>query len=217
MDLHGPLTPEAPTTLLSAIAFVDDPELAPIQTPNGRMHFLQIVGLTKDELQAVKRWNTRGVLELLRESCPLWITDLERASITDRPDVSARIRDGIAAEGSSLQGEYVEIARWQMAEPPRQGVEIELDTEGLRDFAELFPARLNFGREFLIWGAKQTLVFRPATTPSVHDAGSGVLVLDITPELVELLAKTLKPVPGTYRFDIGGEVVVTVVPTDDAR
>jgi suppressor of fused-like protein len=217
MDLHEPLTPEAPATLLSGVAFVDDPELPPIDTPNGRMHFLQIVGLTKGELQAVKRWNTRGVLGLLEESCPLWVTDLERASITDRADVLARIRDGITAEGSSLQGEYVEIARWQMAEPPRPGVEIELDTEGLRDFAELFPARLKFGREFLIWGPKQTLVFRPATMPGMQDAGSGVLVLDITPELIEPLAQALKPVPSTHRFNIGGEVVVTVVPTDDAR
>ncbi len=216
MDLRGPLTLEALPTLLSAVAFVADPELEPIDTPNGRLHFLQIVGLTKDELQAAKRWNTRGILRLLEESCPLWITDLERSSITDRADVAAHIRDGIAAEGSALQGEYVAVARWQIADPPRQGVDIELDADGLGDFAELFPARLKFDREFLIWGTKQTIVFRPATTAGFQDAGSGVLVLDITPDLVDRLAQTLKPIPGTYRFDIGGDVVVTVVPTEHA-
>ncbi|OYT71582.1 MAG: hypothetical protein CFK52_07505 [Chloracidobacterium sp. CP2_5A] len=217
MDLRGPLTPEAPATPLSSIAFADDPELGPIETPNGRLHFLQIVGLTKDELQAVKRWNARGVLKLLEESCPLWITDLERASITDRPDVLARIRDGMTAEGSSLQGEYVEVARWRLADPPRQGADIELDADGLADFAELFPARLKFDREFLIWGPKQTIVFRPSATAGFQDAGSGVLVLDIPPELVDQLAQALKPIPATHRFNIGGEIVVTVVPTEDVR
>ncbi|MFB5207886.1 suppressor of fused domain protein, partial [Stenotrophomonas sp. 3diitr2024] len=35
-------------------------------TANGHLQFLQLVGLTDEEMEAVKRWSTRGVLQALQ-------------------------------------------------------------------------------------------------------------------------------------------------------
>jgi hypothetical protein len=45
----GPITGK-PDTRLTAIAFTEDPQLGSIDTPHGKMQFLQVVGITDDEL-----------------------------------------------------------------------------------------------------------------------------------------------------------------------
>ena len=47
--------------------FMEDPELGAINTPNGKLQFLQLVGMTMDELTAARGWNTLGVLGELAE------------------------------------------------------------------------------------------------------------------------------------------------------
>ncbi len=64
MNANGPIAAEQDTAI-RAIAFLDDPELPPIDTPNGKLSFLQIVGLTDDEELALKQWNTQKALEVL--------------------------------------------------------------------------------------------------------------------------------------------------------
>lgn len=67
---------------ITALMFVNDPELGVIDTPHGKVQFLQIVGLTTDEYSALKQSESpnRGVelIERIRQMNPLFITDLDR-------------------------------------------------------------------------------------------------------------------------------------------
>lgn len=43
-----------------------DMQLGTVQTPFGSVNFVQIVGITKEELQASQHWNGAGVLDILK-------------------------------------------------------------------------------------------------------------------------------------------------------
>lgn len=61
MDANGPVCLE-PNTELTALVFTCDPELPSIDTPNGKVGFIQIVGIAADELEAMQIWNTLACL-----------------------------------------------------------------------------------------------------------------------------------------------------------
>ena len=64
------------------MAFTPDPELGTIQTPNGEITFLQMVGLTANEIERLKENpktdEVEKFLNELRIENPLLITDLMR-------------------------------------------------------------------------------------------------------------------------------------------
>ena len=84
LDCNSPIALESDTRL-TALAFQIDPELGEMDTPNGHMVFLQAVGITADELEAVMCWNTGKFLAELEKTCPMGIVDLSRASRMDDP------------------------------------------------------------------------------------------------------------------------------------
>ncbi|WP_394674338.1 suppressor of fused domain protein [uncultured Chryseobacterium sp.] len=71
-------------TDITALSFVLDPELGKIDTPHGEVSFLQIVGLTTSEYHQLEKdprpSETEKLLETLKQSNPLLITDLKRRS-----------------------------------------------------------------------------------------------------------------------------------------
>jgi hypothetical protein len=77
MHPGGPITGK-PDTRLSAIAFAEDPQLGTIDTPHGKVQFLQVVGITDDELVQMKGSSTAKVLAELAASSPLLVTDITR-------------------------------------------------------------------------------------------------------------------------------------------
>jgi len=64
LNANGPIALETGTRLCH-LAFIADPQLPARDTANGHLQFLQLVGLTDEEMEAVKRWSTRGVLQAL--------------------------------------------------------------------------------------------------------------------------------------------------------
>ena len=65
------------------VAFVSDPELGKIQTPHGEVSFLQMVGLTANEMDRITSANSaydevKKVLDEIKTTNPLMITDLLR-------------------------------------------------------------------------------------------------------------------------------------------
>ncbi|MGH9078100.1 MAG: suppressor of fused domain protein, partial [Acidimicrobiales bacterium] len=101
VDLGGPVKLGA-RSALSAAAVVVDPRLGPLAGPFGSVEFLQLVGLTADELEACRAWSTEGVLGLVRQVDPLLLTRLDRPSVfADPVNVEAMAR-GQALEGSAL-------------------------------------------------------------------------------------------------------------------
>ena len=81
---------------------VEDPVLATMSGPCGWVQFLQVVGLTADELELCREWSAEGVAGLLARDDPLLVTNLDRGSMRRSPlweEASAR---GRLIEGSSL-------------------------------------------------------------------------------------------------------------------
>ena len=44
----------------------EDPELGNVDTPNGPVQFVQIVGVTTEELRAAQHWNGLGVIDIMK-------------------------------------------------------------------------------------------------------------------------------------------------------
>ena len=67
-------------TELAALAFAADPQLAVLDTPHGRVTFLQVVALTETEYAEAKDGNAAAVLERVERVVPLHIVDRGRPS-----------------------------------------------------------------------------------------------------------------------------------------
>lgn len=69
-------------TEIMAVAFVQDPALGEINTPHGKVQFLQAVGITAEELKTIRTHfsieKVEELIEGLRKNNPLLITDLDR-------------------------------------------------------------------------------------------------------------------------------------------
>lgn len=90
IDLGGPLAPpqvgadgvERPCAL-EGVVLVPDPRLGALQTPFGRVLFLQLFGLTRDELEPLTGWDLQRKVGLVMEVDPLGITDPGRGSMRE--------------------------------------------------------------------------------------------------------------------------------------
>jgi suppressor of fused len=118
LDLGGPIKlptkkdKGAPTTAITAAAVIRDPTLGVLRTPYGRVEFLQVVGLTADELELCRSWSTEGVLRQLAADDPMLVTRLTRRSLLADPTRAAEIARLAAVDGSSLTELRVASLRW---------------------------------------------------------------------------------------------------------
>lgn len=81
VDLQAPLTQTTPTAL-RALLFVRDPELGTIETPMGRLQFLQAVGVHAAEYRRLlEPGGIPAFLEAAAARWPLLITDLRRDAL----------------------------------------------------------------------------------------------------------------------------------------
>lgn len=67
------------STGLDALLFVEDPQLGSMDTPHGRMCFLQMVGVTGAEVDGARGGKTGELVSRLEAADPLMVTDLQRA------------------------------------------------------------------------------------------------------------------------------------------
>ncbi|CAG7836840.1 unnamed protein product [Allacma fusca] len=87
-----------------------DPQLRSIQTPFGLVEFVQVVGITMEELEAVQQWNGPSFLSLMRRypQCggEFLVTDMRRGETIFEFDVGVRdeVTQGITTDGSNLSG-----------------------------------------------------------------------------------------------------------------
>lgn len=200
LSTNGPISLGSPTHLC-ALGFAFDPELPAIDTPNGHLAFLQLIGLTIDEERAAQQWETRKLLELLLPDMPLWITDLRRGSLLTTPAVQARVLDGIRKDGSSCVAVYTDLL--EITENRRllrrPVADITLGARQIAQLAELIPLRLPFGRPFVLAGPRWKLHFELAKRNHWR-VERGVLKLFVMPRSVHELATLLHPRKGVYKL-----------------
>lgn len=58
---NGPIKLESNTDLVG-ILFITDPELRTIDTPHGKLTFLQLIGITEKQLERLKQSPEEGLL-----------------------------------------------------------------------------------------------------------------------------------------------------------
>lgn len=210
MNLNGPIVLGSDTAIRAA-AFVEDPRLGSIDTPNGRLRFLQVVGLTLDELQAGQAWDTAKLLEVLAGRDPLLVTDVGRASLLDDARLRRRVEAGTRRDGSSQDGTFVNGLSWA-----RRGkrTTIRLGAVTITNIVSLLRGRTLFGREFFVDGPDHGLLVRPARgKPSCKQEGS-LLVLRLDEDSARELADALEPKRGEHRLARLPGVTVEVFPTE---
>ncbi|TGB42245.1 suppressor of fused domain protein [Mycolicibacterium peregrinum] len=87
IKVGGPITLGEPQTDLTAIMFVEDPQLAQVDTGVGCLRFVQLVGVTDDTVTAAQALDngvagTLQVLEKMAETNPLLVTDINHSAVT---------------------------------------------------------------------------------------------------------------------------------------
>jgi hypothetical protein len=201
MTANGPIALDTDTAICS-MGFAFDPELPAIDTPNGRMSFLQVVGLTDDEERAAKCWRTRALLDVLLPRMPLWITDLRRASLLADAEVRAAVDEGTRRDGSSTDSLFTDVLEIEPRKRPRGAplLEVTVGARQVQELVELIPARLLFDRPCRLVGRHGELRFERGNANAVTEE-EGVFTLHFTGSAVHALAKTLQPRAGEYAVD----------------
>jgi hypothetical protein len=211
MDLNGPICVGADTTL-RAVAFTTDPQLGRIDTPNGAVVFVQAVGVTLDEYDACGDWHTARVMEILRESNPLLLTDLERRSIFEDPAAAARLAEGIDRDGSQSHGDFVSVVDW-VADERTGTATASVGALGVRGLVRKLRSRLLHARNFALFGREKALSLAHACAAG-WQTHEGTLVVNVTPDAVRAMMKTLRPVRGTYTWAELPGFTLVVVPSE---
>lgn len=198
MNTNGPISGEADTRL-QALAFVADPELPAIDTPNGRVEFIQIIGLTLDEVEAGKTWRTHGLLGAMAPHMPLWTTDLSRPSLMGRPEVLQAVEVGRARDGSSTGALFLSALGWSVRQRMLRApaTTIRLGAGHVEQLLQALSLRLPFGRELLLKGPEQAVVFAPGKPATAEKDGRLRVTLDTA--ALEALRAALRPKVGEYR------------------
>jgi len=101
MPANGPIALDTDTRIWS-MAMTSDPELPALQTPNGHLEFIQVVGLTVEEASAATQWSAQHLLDTLLPHMPLWIpfgrpfmlAGGDLLLLIEPGDTSAVIKDG---------------------------------------------------------------------------------------------------------------------------
>lgn len=208
MNLNGPIAADDETDL-HAIAFWLDPQLGEIDTPNGQVKFLQVVGLCLDELDTIKDWNTARLLDILAEDNPLLVTDLRRQSLLADPAKLATIQQAIEHEGSSYSELFGSVVEWQES---GDSLYLKVEARGVQDVLRLLKGRIPYKRAFYLTGDRMQVVFEPAEAPGWH-TGHDTLVLQLTADNAADMRGALRARRGNYRFHWLPGLEIEVIPS----
>lgn len=195
LNANGPIARDKPTAL-RGLLFVADPELEPIETPNGRVEFVQAVGVTIDELAAVEAWDGTRFAELLASGNPLFLTDLARGSVLDDPATAANVRAAIERDGSSMGAFSTE--KLHVAGDGR-GLELTVSAQVAGYIGRLMRGRLLHERPLTVRAPQIEVLFEPAAVAEWKKDGEA-LVVDTTLALAHEIAQTVAARPGVYSF-----------------
>lgn len=207
MNANGPIALDT-HNCLRHLAFMPDPQLPARATPNGHLAFLQVIGLSDDEMAAIKRWSTDGVLQALEPRMPLWITDLHRASLLDDPALVRQLQAGSEREGSSTAVLFVETLEWR---EEGDQIVLVLGAGQVPNVLELLPLRLRHGHPLTIVSREREWEFAPGDRDVVSKVGEGMRCT-LSAQGLDTLEQRVRAERGRYPVP-GTALVVDVVPT----
>lgn len=204
LDLNGPIALDEQTEIV-AIAFAEDDQLGTIDTPHGSLTFVQIVGVTMDEYEAVQEWDTTKFLEILRARTPLLVTDLGRGSILGDGDTAAAVQEGTARDGSSMGQLNTDELDWDL---DGATIRLVIGATTVPRLLRMLKGRLPFDLPLLLRSESKEVAIAPAGSFNVHHAGAGEIHLDLPKAEVDVMLHSLRPEAGSY--PISERLVVVV-------
>lgn len=225
MNLNGPIALGVETAI-HAIGFIEDPSLPAIQTPNGHLRFTQVVGLTIDEVAALRSWDATKFLALLATKIPLSTTDLDRSSTLTDPLIADAVLAGMQVDGSSTGLLYVSALSWRQKKRLLRSPKttLVLGANGVRDLVPVLRGRIPFGRPLSILGPEALIVFQPAETFAItrdENEDFPTVRISLSAQDTHLLADLVRPVRGSYSHAAlrGLEVVVepSIIKTPEGK
>lgn len=216
LDLNGPIA-LGEDTAIRAILFAPDPELATIETPHGKLQFLQVVGITLDELLAAKSWNTLSLAHAMQDALPLLVTDLGRASL-----LSTSLREvvdrGVASEGSNTGHVFVDRLDWSRQPRLLRKAELRvvIGAKIVPDLLAVMPGRVRHDRAFALVGKDCRVEFVRSDSNDRGSAEGRALQLALRASTVDALCGSLQPIKGFYAINdlADARLVFEVVKTE---
>lgn len=214
LNTNGPIALDS-DTLLQSIAFIEDPELPPISSPNGRVEFLQVVGITVDEREAMEMWNTLGLLKAASSHLPLYITDLSRQSFMNDPLMKEAFQLGMQRDGSSTGSLFLDNLAWNEKKSLFKKTTITI-TIGAKDaplIAQIVNGRIPNNKDLQLFGQNLSILFSPAEQPKVETKANQA-ILYLNQDCVNELLEVLVPKVGEYTLNRFKGIVFNIVKSE---
>ncbi|MUG43582.1 suppressor of fused domain protein [Paenibacillus woosongensis] len=214
LDANGPIC-LGEDTLLTALAFTLDPELPPLDTPNGQVEFIQMVGITRDELEAMQTWNTLGLLREGVAQIPGYVTDLSRDSLLQVPAIMEAVEQGMEQEGSNTGFLYVDQLAW---EPGKKGWfskrpdTVKLGAKQAEIVGKLLRGRILKGKSLVLAGQEIRIVFEPGEQPGCS-AEDDEISIALNEAAVAELSQSLVPKAGAIELTALPGLAIQIVQT----
>lgn len=175
---YADIGPLAQGATLEGVTFVRDTRLSGLYSgPFGRFYFLQVVGVTRDELEALARVDDERVVRALaRQRGPDLLTEPLRASVFSGPQAPPVPQETKVAAGS-MQVNVLRFSRSFIG-----GHECELDVQTAPLVARLLAERLGQNHPLQLSHQEGLRVeFRPAPEPG-WSFQEGLLTVKLSPE-----------------------------------
>ncbi|MGQ8872660.1 suppressor of fused domain protein [Paenibacillus sp. TSA_86.1] len=215
LDANGPICLNS-DTLLTALAFIEDPDLSELRTPNGSVQFIQMVGMTCRELEMIQSWNTRSFLSSCESYMPKYVTDLMRNSYADIPSVIKATELGIEEDGSSTAFLFIQQLNW---ESPRKKLlqknmpaKLQLGAKQTTLLSSILRSRIAKKATLSLIGPDVNIVLEAGDQPSLLEADREVR-LTVNLQAVEEIASKLRPQAGSFEVTSLDKLQIEILPT----
>ncbi|WP_435920864.1 suppressor of fused domain protein [Paenibacillus sp. DYY-L-2] len=215
LDANGPIC-EGADTKLTALAFIEDPELPAVHTPNGRVEFLQMVGISEDELEAMKTWSTLGVLEASKEALPGFITDLSRDCLLQIPAIAEAVQSGMERDGSNTGFLFVDQLAWEPGKKrlfSKTPATLTLGAKQAGTVSKLLRGRLLKGKSLTLASQGLRLILEPGGVTG-YEAGEEEVRLQLDAAATEELSQKMQPLEETIQLTSYKGMIVQIVKTN---
>jgi len=210
MNINGPIS-QGTETDIRAIAFSAPPKLpVSIDGPLGHFGFVHVVGITLDELEATQRWNTHGILDLIRRANPVLLTDLTRRSALEDPEAAELYQRGRARDGSS-QGS-LRVSRLACSVTDDE-VHITFGALAVTGLHQLMEGRIRFGREAWLIGGDTGVKLVPGDALGWQQVEGGLVELTV-PQSAATALEQLEVKRGSYTWPEVPGLRITVEPSE---
>lgn len=215
LDANGPICLDS-DTLLTALAFIEDPDLPQLDTPNGSVQFIQMVGITCRELEMIQSWNTRSFLATCESYMPKYVTDLMRNSYADIPAVIQATERGIEVDGSSTAFLFIQQLSW---ESPRKKMlmknipaKLQIGAKQVTLLSSILRSRIAKNATLSLIGPNINIVFEAGELPSLVETDREVRLV-VNQEAVNEITGQLRPQAGSFEVASLDKLRIEIVPT----